>query len=173
MNNFIPDIYARNIYNINYDKLKERNIKCLLIDLDNTMVLSTMNSPTKELENLFIELEDMGFKIIIISNCSKKRLTIFKEKLNVDTAYLSFKPFKMKYKKIMKIYSYKQSEIAAIGDQILTDILGANRMGITSIFVDKLGEDTFIGTKINRFFERIILNKLNKRGIYEEGKFYE
>lgn len=173
MNNFIPDIYARNIFNINYEKLKERNIKCLLIDLDNTMVLSTVDSPTKELENLFIELEDMGFKLIIISNCSKKRLNIFKEKLNVDTAYLSFKPLKRKYKKIMKIYSFKQSEVAAIGDQILTDVFGANRMGLTSIFVEKLGDDSFIGTKINRFLEKRILNRLNKRGIYEKGKFYD
>ena len=173
MNNFIPDIYAKNIYNISYEKLKERKIKCILFDLDNTMVLNKMDTPPKELQELFTRLEDMGFKIIIMSNSSKERLMNFKEKLNVDTAYLSFKPFKYKYKRIMKMFKLNECDVASIGDQIITDILGANRMGITSIFVEKLGEDTFFGTKINRFFERIILKKLNKRGIYEEGKYYD
>ena len=173
MNDFIPDIYARSIYTINYDKLKERNIKCILIDLDNTMTLCNNDKPTKELEELFMRLEDMGFKVIIMSNSRKKRLVNFKETLNVDTAYLCCKPFKYKYKRILKMFSYHVSEVASIGDQLLTDVLGANRMGITSIFVNKLGEDKFFGTKINRFFEKIILDKFNKRGIYEEGKYYD
>ena len=50
MNNFIPDIYAKNIYNISYEKLKERKIKCILFDLDNTMVLNKMDTPPKELQ---------------------------------------------------------------------------------------------------------------------------
>lgn len=173
MNNFIPDIYASSIYNINYEKLKERNIKCILFDLDNTMVLNSVNNPSKELVELFLKLEDAGFKVIIMSNSSKERLTNFKEKLNVDTAYRSWKPLKYKYKKILRLYSFDISEVAAVGDQILTDILGANRMGLTSIFINKLGDDSFIGTKINRYFEKKILNKLNKRGIYEEGRYYD
>ena len=148
MNNFIPDIYVKNIYNIDYDKLKERNIKCLLFDLDNTMILRSIDVPTKELKELFMRLEDMGFKVIIMSNSSKKRLTKFKEQLNVDTAYLSLKPFKFKYKKILKLYGYDVSEVAAIGDQILTDVYGANKMGITSVFVDKIDDDEIVFTKI-------------------------
>ena len=173
MNNFIPDIYVKNIYNIDYDKLKERNIKCLLFDLDNTMSLRSIDTPTKELKELFLRLEDMGFKVIIMSNSSKKRLISFKEQLNVDTAYLSLKPLKMKYKKILKMFGYHVSEVAAIGDQVLTDVYGANKMGITSILVDKIDDDEIVFTKINRFFEKIILKKLYKRGIYEEGKYYE
>ena len=173
MNNLIPDIYQNNIYDIDYDKLKKRGIKCLLFDLDNTLTINKVNVPSNELKKLFMRLEDDGFKIIIMSNSSKKRLINFKEQLNVDTAYRSAKPFSYKYKKILKMYKFDVSEVASIGDQILTDIWGANRVGITSIFVDKLGEDTFFGTKINRFFENKILKRLNKRGIYEKGKFYE
>ena len=173
MNNLIPDIYQNNVYNIDYEKLKQRGIKCLLFDLDNTLVLNSDTKPTGELQKLFIRLEDMGFKVIIVSNSSKKRLTNFKEILNVDTAYHSYKPFSFKYKKILKMYKFDVSEVAGIGDQLLTDVLGANKVGITSVFVDKLGDDDFLGTKINRWMEKKILKKLNKRGIYEKGKYYE
>lgn len=173
MNNFIPDIYQKNIFTIDYQILKDRGIKCLLFDLDNTLAPMIAKEPSKELKELFIRLDDYGFKLIIISNSNQKRVSPFKEKLNVDSCCSSFKPFSFKYKKIVKIYKFKESEIAAIGDQILTDIFGANKMGFTSIFVEQLTPDTFFGTKINRFFENLILKNLNKRGIYERGKYYE
>jgi uncharacterized protein len=172
-NNFIPDIYAASLFTINYAKLKERGIKCLLIDLDNTIAPIFVREPSKEIKDLFRNLDDMGFKVIIMSNSGKARITPFKEELNVDSAYFSTKPLRRKYQRIMKIYKYDESEIAAIGDQIMTDVWGANRMGLTSIFVDKLGEPDFIFTKFNRFWERIILHNLKKKGIYEVGHYYD
>ena len=173
MNNFIPDIYQKNIFTINYSKLKERGIKCLLFDLDNTMAPIIAKEPSKELKELFMKLDDLGFKVIIISNSNQLRVQPFKEGLNVDSACHSLKPFCLKYKRILKIYKYKECEVAAIGDQIFTDVLGANKMGFTSIFVEQLAEDDFFGTKVNRFLERLILNNLKSRGIYEKGKYYD
>lgn len=173
MNNFIPDIYAKNIFLIDYSKLKERGIKCLLFDLDNTISPMNVLEPTKDLIDLLHKIEDMGFKIIILSNSGIKRVTPFKEKLNVDSAYRSFKPLPFKYQKILRTYHFKVCEVASIGDQILTDVLGANQMGITSIFVEQLANDTFFGTKINRMIEKSILHNLNRRGIYEKGKYYD
>lgn len=173
MNNFIPDIYAKNIFTIDYKKIKDRGIKCILFDLDNTMAPMGSKEPSKELKELFRYLDDLNFKVIIVSNSGQKRVTPFKEKLNVDSACLSCKPFSHKYRKILKIYKFKESEVAAIGDQILTDICGANHMGLTSIFVEKLSDDTFLGTKFNRLIEKVILNNLSKRGIYERGKYYD
>lgn len=173
MNIFIPDIYAKNIYAIDYNKLKERSIKCIIFDLDNTIVPIKVNEPDHKIKELLAKLDDLGFKVIIMSNSHKKRLTPFKEGLNVDTAYSSMKPLKRKYKKIMKLYGYKEDEIACIGDQLLTDIAGANRMGFTSIFVEKLADEDLFFTRINRFFERKILRSLNKKGVYEKGKYYD
>jgi uncharacterized protein len=173
MNNFIPDIYAKNIFTINYKKLKENGIKCLLFDLDNTMAPMSVKEPSKELKELFRYLDDLNFKLIIVSNSGQKRVAPFKEQLNVDSAFCSFKPFSHKYKKIISLYKFKECEVGAIGDQLLTDIYGANNMGFTSILVDRLGEDPFFGTKFNRFIEKFIFKNLNKRGIYEAGKYYD
>lgn len=172
MDIFIPDLYYKSIYDINYKKLKQRNIKCLLFDLDNTIAPYSEDVPNQDIKELFHMLS-CDFKIIIMSNSTKKRLRPFKEILNVDTAYSSKKPFKFKYKKIMDIYGYKPEEMACIGDQIMTDIWGGNRVGSLTIFVNSIGTYEPIWTKINRIFERMIIKKLNKKGILEKGKYYE
>ncbi len=173
MDNFVPDIYKQSIYDINYKDLKKRGITCLLFDLDNTLVPYNVDIPTKQVEELFNTLVNKDFKVIIISNSNKKRLTPFKDKLNVDVAYSSYKPFKKKYKKIQKIYNLKATQIAAIGDQLITDIFGANRMGFTSILVNSISPNETLPTKINRFFEKFILKNFKKKEILIKGKYYD
>ncbi|MBR1416303.1 MAG: YqeG family HAD IIIA-type phosphatase [Bacilli bacterium] len=172
MNNFIPDIYVKNIFSIDYKKLKQDGIKCILFDLDNTIAPISENKPSKDVKELFSYIDDLNIKTIILSNSKKNRVAPFKEQLNIDSACLAMKPLKRKYKKVLKMFGYEFSEVAAIGDQILTDVFGANRCGITSIFVDKLSDEEKFKTKINRKFEKIILNNLKKKGIYEFEKYY-
>lgn len=172
MDRFIPDIYQKNIYEIDYMKLKKKGIKCLLFDLDNTLVPVKSDMPTKKVKELFAYLE-MHFKVIIISNSNRTRLIPFKEGLNVDVAASARKPFKTKYVKIMEIYKFKEYEIAAIGDQLLTDISGANRVGITSILINPIGDYEKFGTKINRFFEKFIYRYLKRKNILIKGEFYD
>lgn len=173
LNKFIPDIYQKSIYEINYKKLKNIGIKCLIFDLDNTIAPLNNKKPTKKLKDLIEELKDMKFKVIILSNSPKKRVEPFKDILAVDSAYFSFKPLKKKYKKILNIYNFKPNQIAAIGDQLLTDIWGANRMEFTSILVNPIGTTDYAVTKINRFIEPFIYNKLEKKELLKKGVYYE
>ncbi len=169
---FIPDVYAQSIYTINYKKLKKNGIKCLLFDLDNTIAPYKESEPGQKVKELIARLES-DFKVIIVSNSGKNRLRPFKEKLNVDVAFSSKKPFKTKYKKILSLYKFKIDEVACIGDQLLTDILGANRMGFTSIFVNKIAKYEMFATRFNRFFEKRILKKLAKKNILVSGVYYD
>lgn len=173
MDIFIPDIYAQSIFTIDYDKLKERNIKCILFDVDNTMVPLSVKEPDKKLKDLIARVEDKGFKVIILSNGSKGRVEPFKEGLNIDAAHSSMKPLKNKYKKIMKIYNFKDTEIAAVGDQLLTDIFGANRMGFTSILINPISNVDGVFTKINRAIENRIFKSLSKRGLFQKGEYHD
>lgn len=169
---FVPDIYQKSIYDINYKKLKKRGIKCLLFDLDNTLVPFNVGVPDTKVKDLFAELED-DFKVIIMSNSPKERLRPFKEKLNVDVAFSSRKPFKAKYKKILSLYNLKDNEVACVGDQLVTDILGANRMGFTSILVNPIGPVEHWTTAFNRYIESKILKRFEKKGILIKGNYYE
>lgn len=172
MDKFIPDIYQKSVYTINYKKLKKNGIKCLLFDLDNTLVPYKTTEPDRKIKELFAALEQ-DFKVIIISNSNKDRLRPFKEHLNVDVAFSSRKPLKKKYKKILDIYHFKINEVACIGDQLLTDIFGANRMEFTSILVNRIAPYETVPTKINRFFENFILKRLEKKRILVKGEYYD
>lgn len=172
MDIFIPDLYQKSIYDINYKKLKNSGIKCLLFDLDNTLVPYTTKEPSKKIKDLFQELSS-DFKVIIMSNSGKNRLRPFKEKLNVDVAYNSRKPLKKKYKKIFEIYNFKPEEIAAIGDQLMTDVFGGNRVGITTVFINRIGPVEPITTRFNRIWERKLIKKFNKKGVLIPGEYYD
>lgn len=168
---FVPDIYAKSIYTINYSKLKKRKIKCLIFDLDNTLAPVDINEPSQKLKNLFFDLKEMGFHIIIASNSNKKRVEPFKNGLEVDSIYSSFKPFKKSYKKIMEKFNYKPEDIAGIGDQFITDIFGANRSGITSVLVNQISKIDRKSTKLfNRKIDNIIKRKLRKKKLLNTTK---
>ena len=170
---YMPDIYQKSIYYINYDKLYKKGIRCILFDLDNTITPPHVKKPTKRLKRLFDELKDKGFKIIIISNSPKHRIEPFKRELMVDACAFSIKPAKNKYTRIMDKFKYKPTELAAIGDQLLTDIYGANKLDITSILVNPLTEHDYSITFFNRLFEKFIYRRLENKDLLIRGKYYE
>ncbi len=170
---YVPDIYQKSIQTINYDSLYARGIRCLLIDLDNTIAPITMKEPNKKIIDLFNDLKNKGFKIVIFSNSTKARVKSFKEALGVDGVHSALKPFKGKYKKVMSLYEFQEPQIACIGDQLITDIKGGNRMGLTTILVNPVGVKERFTTKLNRYFEKRILRKLRDKDLFAKGKYYE
>lgn len=173
MDNFIPDMYQKSIYHINYGKLKEDGIKCLLFDLDNTCVPFRDTEPNKKLIDLFETLKDMEFKVIIFSNATRKRLTPFKNGLNVDCSASSKKPSTKKMLKVINMFNYDLSDVAIIGDQLYTDILCGNRVGIKTILVNPMSKNDLLFTKIFRGLEKKKFKKFAKMGILKKGKYYE
>ncbi len=172
MDIFVPDIYAQSIYTIDYKKLKKRGIKCLLFDLNNTLASYEVDYPDDKLREKMYELEK-NFRVIIVSNSNKNRLRPFKEKLNLDTSFSSKKPLTKKFKKILNLYNLKDIEVAMIGDALLTDIWGGNKMNFTTILVNPISEEEPSHVRFMRIFERKIIKKLNKKGILFKGEYYE
>lgn len=173
MDKFIPDMYQKSIYHIDYDKLKEDGIKCLLFDLDNTCIPFKETEPNKKLKDLFETLKDMDFKVIIFSNATKKRITPFKNGLDVDCSASSRKPSTKKLLKIMKMFNYNLSDVVIIGDQLYTDILCGNSVGIKTVLVNPMSKDDMLFTKLFRFLENRKFKKFAKMGILKKGKYYE
>ena len=168
----VPKMYQESIYTIDYDKLKKNNIKCLLFDLDNTCVGYHEKFPTKELEELFNKLTKMGFKVIIFTNATQKRVVPF-VKLHVICHASSKKPFKKNFKKIMKQYRLAKEEICIIGDQLFTDILGGNKVGINTCLVNPLTKEDLIFTKIFRMLENLVFKIMQSKDILTKGEYYD
>lgn len=173
MEKYVPDMYQKSIYEINYQRLFDRGLKCLLFDLDNTLVPYNIKEPNERIIDLFNELKKIGFKVIIFSNSGKKRLKKFKDALEVDCCARAMKPFSKKFLKVLDEYNYNINEVAIIGDQILTDIKGGNLVGITTIFINPISKKDCFFTIFNRAIEKKIIKKLSKKDIFYRGKYYE
>lgn len=173
MEKYKPDMYQKSIYSIDYDKLKERGIKCLLIDLDNTLVSPFVKKPNDRIKELFNELKEKGFQIIIFSNALNRRIKPFKEELCVEAISFACKPKIKKYKKLLEEKHLNESEVAMIGDQLLTDIVGGNKVGITTILINPVSSKDNFPTNISRLYERHIMKKLREQNLFTRGKYYE
>ncbi len=173
MQKYIPDFYYKNIYEISYKKLKSKNIKTLLFDLDNTIVEAHKKVINLKARKLFQQLQADGFTVMIFSNSPKRRVQIFEKALGVKGYAMSFKPYSIGFQKVFQKNNFVKEETAIIGDQILTDIVGGNQFGIYTILVTPLSTNDFFLTKINRYRENKIIKKLElqklwKRGVYDE-----
>lgn len=171
MEKYVPDMYQENIFKINYELLLSKGIKCLLFDLDNTISPFTEREPNTEIINLFAELKEK-FTIILFSNSPKKRVSRFAEILKIDYFYRAFKPSPNKFMEVFKKYKLNENEVAIIGDQLLTDVKGGNRVGIVSILIDPICNEDSIFTKINRLRETKLKKKLRKNNLFK-GRFYD
>ena len=106
MEKYIPDMYQKSIYTVDYQKLIDRGVKCVLFDLDNTLVPFHIKEANDKIAGLFNELREKGLKVIIFSNSPKKRVNIFKEALAVDCLANAKKPSKRGFETIMDKYKY-------------------------------------------------------------------
>ena len=169
---FLPDIYRKDIFDINYDKLKKMGIKCILLDLDNTI------SPAKEVvlyeeTKKLIDKIKKDFKVIIFSNNFPKRIKKFGDYYGIDIACISLKPFYYKYIYILLKYKFKRKEVAVIGDQLLTDIQGGNKIGMTTILVEPMTEIDETETWLNRQIEKMLFKKFEDKKLLIKGKYYD
>lgn len=170
MSRFIPKMYKKSIFEINYGKLKKNGIKVLLFDFDNTLI-EKGNYEIGDKTITFIEKLKKDFIIYVVSNSlNDKKLNYVCKKLSIPYIGNSKKPFSYGYKRLA-FRSIKNEEVAMIGDQLITDVWGANRMGYYSILVDPMIEKELVFTKINRGLEKIIYKK-NKKDI-QRGKYYD
>lgn len=171
MKRIIPDMYKKNIYEINYEKLKKMGKKYLFFDLDNTIISYLQNKPTKENKILFDKLKKMEFEVFIFSNSPSNRLEPFEKELNVKAFSGSMKPLKKGYKKVLNMYD--KDKCVFIGDQIMTDVIGAKRNGLYVIFIDRINNKEPIYTKFWRFFEFFVLKRYERKKYLVKGKYYE
>ncbi len=170
--NFKPTMYMQSIYHVDFEKVYEMGYRVLLIDLDNTLVPHDVSHPTTESVELVNKLKSIGFEVVILSNNNKNRVSVFAEPLNVEYIYSTRKPLGFKYLRLVNKNNYNASEILCIGDQIMTDVFGANRLGYANMLVEPLAQKDILWTKPNRFIEKFVYSNLAKKGSLIRGEFY-
>ncbi|MCR5020396.1 MAG: YqeG family HAD IIIA-type phosphatase [Ruminococcus sp.] len=159
---FKPTYVFDKVKDITPDFLKKKNIKGLLLDLDNT--LTTHNNPIVPQSSLdWIELmKQNGIRLMIVSNNHAPRVSPFAEQLKIDFVCEGAKPLTIGYTKAIKRMGLEKREVAAVGDQIFTDILGSNLKGIRSLFVFPIKPEESLPFRFKRACEKPFLPKLDK-----------
>lgn len=173
MDKYIPDIYQQSVYTIDYKKLINRGIKCVLFDLDNTLAPASIKNANEKMQSLFKELKELGLNVCIFSNSPKSRVKVFADELGVKYYASTCKPLSKNFKKVMFENDYQESEVAIVGDQLLTDVLGGNKVGITTILINPISPKDSIFTKFNRMIEKRLMKKFLKYDLFILGKYYD
>jgi len=162
----LPDLYFKDVPSIKIEDLEQNNIKGIAIDVDNTLI-DNRQEMSNEIENWVSMVKNAGYLICILSNSNKiKKISKVANALKIDYIMYAKKPLKSGYQKIIKKFQLPPENVAVIGDQVFTDVLGANLMKMVSIYVEPISKKEYWYTKWKRPLEKMIL-KLYKR---EESK---
>ena len=152
-----PDVYTDSAYGINYEKLYANGISGIIFDIDNTLVEHGAHANERAIR-LFQRLHEIGFRIIILSNNKEPRVKSFKEEVTwCDYIYKAGKPKPGGYFAAMELMGTNQKSTVVIGDQLFTDIWGANLAGIPSILVKPIDKKEEIQIVLKRRLEKVVL----------------
>jgi uncharacterized protein len=152
-----PDIIVDGVCDVTPQLLAERGITGVLVDLDDTLVASDAAAPTAEVEAWLRELVASDVRVVILSNGERVRVRELAEHLGVRAFALVGKPFFFAFRRGLAALGTPRDATAMVGDQLFTDVLGANCAGITSILVRPLTPGKLAHTRAARRLERLIL----------------
>lgn len=155
---FFPDDNAKTVDDVDYEQLRDSGIKAVIFDLDNTLALWGEESLEGEVLELFEELEALGLKVAVLSNSRKKKIEKFVADLPYPHLFNAGKPKSRGFKIMLNEMEVSAEETAMVGDQLFTDVLGANRMDMYTIRVEPLDPDQeYRFTRLNRLGEGMLL----------------
>ena len=158
-----PNLYINSVKDIEYEMLNKNNIKGLILDVDNTLLDYYKNMP-EGIEEWCKNLKEKGIKFCIVSNSNNKdKVNNVSKRLGIPYIFFAKKPLKGGLNKAAKLMELKNNEVAVVGDQIFTDILGANRCKMFSILVDPINEKDMFVTIIKRPIENLIKKNYKKQ----------
>jgi HAD superfamily phosphatase (TIGR01668 family) len=161
----LPDLHVDSIYDIDLTALKERGIKGIITDLDNTLIEWDRPSATPELIEWLKKLQDKGFKLIVVSNNNSSRVGSFADPLGIPFIHGAKKPFHKAFKLAQQQMNLDPQQVVVIGDQLFTDVLGGNRLDLFTILVLPVAQSDGFFTRFNRRLEKIALRIMRKRGM--------
>ncbi|QEH61854.1 hypothetical protein SCHIN_v1c06570 [Spiroplasma chinense] len=173
LNYFKPSIYLESYKKINLESLKNSGIKLVMCDMDNTLISFNERIPNSDVINFVKSVYSHNMEFVLFSNNIRSRVENFAKKAGIKNYFWDCKkPLLGKMKLVKKLMPYKETEMVLIGDQLITDVLVANRSHIKSILVSPLGRNNG-ETKIVQFLERFILKRLAQKNILHEGFYNE
>jgi hypothetical protein len=171
----IPTRVVQSVKELDADELKAQGVKAIITDLDNTLVPWRHYEIAPGVIEWLAKLEVAGIKICIASN------TIHTARLKqlADTMHIPFvervqKPRRGGFVRAMQLMNSRPADTAVFGDQLFTDVLAGNRLGLTTILIrPPLSKEEFISTQIVRYVENAVIRRLRQRDLWPVAQALE
>jgi HAD superfamily phosphatase (TIGR01668 family) len=164
-----PNQIVRNLQDVDLDDLAARGIRALLIDLDNTLCPWKSSDPSPACVD-WVRRARERFGVCIVSNSVRpkrlRRVAEFLQIRSVGRWGLGRKPFSGGILAALRELEVEPSEAAMLGDQVMTDVLGGNRLGLYTVWVLPLEFSEFFGTKPSRLIEMMLMPRFRRLGLY-------
>lgn len=156
-----PKEYLENVCKIDVDLIEKYNIKALILDVDNTLIDINKNI-SDDILNWATNMKNY-IKLCILSNSNHKdKVETVAKKLDIPYIFFAKKPLKSGFKRAAEVLNESNEYIGVVGDQIFTDVLGANRCNMVSILVQPISKKDLLFTKLKRPIENFIIKKYTK-----------
>ena len=150
---FYPDEYVASTYVLDFEKMYREGCRGLVFDIDNTLVPHGAAADEAAIQ-LFARIHNLGMKTMLVSNNGEARVKPFAQQVQTDYIYKAGKPKVEGYNKAMAKMGTDPKHTLFIGDQIFTDVWGANRAGIYTMLTQPVDKSTDeIQIVIKRWFE--------------------
>lgn len=164
---FYPGEYMDSTYEIDFDGLYKAGYRGVIFDIDNTLVPHGAPADKRACE-LFSHLKELGYQCMLLSNNKEPRVKMFHDAVGVAYIYKAGKPKTGNYRKAMEQMGTSVENTIFVGDQIFTDVYGANLAGIRTILVKPINPKEEIQIVLKRYLEKIVLffykRKCKKQG---------
>ena len=151
-----PSETSESTYSIPFDRLYDQGYRGIIFDIDNTLVPHGAPADERSIA-LFDRLHELGYKTILLSNNKEPRVSPFANAVESEYIYKAGKPLLKGYLKAMEMMGTDPGNTLFVGDQIFTDVWGANRAGIHTILVDQIDKKEEIQIILKRRLEAIVL----------------
>ena len=163
----LPRTIVKTVTQLTPEALQARGVKLLMLDFDNTIVPYTTNDPTEEMACWLRTMKESEIQLCVVSNSKRDRVKIFCQKYGIDCITHARKPFSKGIQQCLTQYGIPKGQCALAGDQIFTDVLGANCAGVKSILVKSIDNHTF-WLKLRHIAELPFIFAAKKRRIHYE-----
>lgn len=157
-----PDEQVTSTYDIDFEELYREGYRGLIFDIDNTLVPHGFPADQRAVA-LFRRLKKTGFRWVFLSNNKEQRVKTFQEKTGGKYIFKAGKPKPANYRRAMKMMGTDKTNTIFVGDQIFTDVMGANLADIRTILVEPIHPKEEIQIMFKRYFEKIVLFFYHRR----------
>ena len=163
----LPAAIVDRVTDLSPQLLADWGIRLLMLDFDNTIVPYTTDNPTDDMESWLDRMLSSNIQICVVSNSHNDRVKVFCKKRGIDCITHSQKPFPKGITACLERYGIPVEQCALAGDQIFTDVLGANGCGVRSILVTPINNHNF-WLKARHVLEKPFIYAARKRRIVYE-----